>query len=296
MPNSRFLHRHSIKRSSQGEIIFDEHSYLNQDSYVLALKELLHCFAYGDCYWGAGYTSLRRSSPYFSFELFTEGDAVIVCENHKYQVKAGDLLMKKFRHQFKYSTGPSNFARKHNLLLSYTPLQSMICDLLFPDDLNIVQLPAPEKLLAIMQKIRREVTASNYNHEELQALIFRFLLEIQQQINYTTYPELLARAIRFITMSFSREINREKLAAHCGVSISTLTRLFRKHLECSPGQYLIRYRLEQACHLLMIHDTSIKNIAAECGFSSPMFFSREFKQHYGVSPTTYRKQQRKMII
>ncbi len=287
MANAHFRHRHIIARNSQGEVNFDEHFYLNQDSYASALKDLLHCFAYGDSYWGHGYTSQRGSSRYFSFELFTEGDAVIVRENHKLQVNAGDLLVKKFRHRFRFSTGPSKCTRKHCLLLSYTPLQSMICDQLFPDDLNIVHLPAPEKLAEILHNIRREVTADNYNPGELQVQIFRFLLEVQRQINYKEYPELLARAIQFITMSLSDNLNREKLAAYCGVSISTLTRMFRKHLGCSPGQYLIKYRLEQACHLLMIHDISI---AAECGFSSPTFFAREFKQYYGISPTGYRKQ------
>ena len=34
---------------------------------------------------------------------------------------------------------------------------------------------------------------------------------------------------------------------------------------------------------------SIKDIALDCGYSDPLFFSRMFKKYYGMSPQEYRK-------
>ena len=46
---------------------------------------------------------------------------------------------------------------------------------------------------------------------------------------------------------------------------------------------------EKAQQMLCI--SNIKQIAYEAGFSSPMFFSREFRQHYGMTPSAFRHKQ-----
>ena len=50
--------------------------------------------------------------------------------------------------------------------------------------------------------------------------------------------------------------------------------------------------IEKAAGMLESTDEPIKNIADECGFSTPVFFAREFKQHFNSSPSFYRKQNR----
>jgi AraC family transcriptional regulator of arabinose operon len=51
---------------------------------------------------------------------------------------------------------------------------------------------------------------------------------------------------------------------------------------------VIRLRLNQAARLLEHTVDDIGAIAREVGFSSPYYFSRQFRRHFGMSPRQYR--------
>lgn len=56
-----------------------------------------------------------------------------------------------------------------------------------------------------------------------------------------------------------------------------------------PGEYIRRIKMERAA--LMLHDetVTISEVAYQLGFSDPLYFGRCFKQHYGMTPSQYRK-------
>ena len=55
--------------------------------------------------------------------------------------------------------------------------------------------------------------------------------------------------------------------------------------------YTQQLRLIYAAHLLVEQpEKSIVEIAAECGFSTHTYFSGRFRQHFGISPTNYRRE------
>lgn len=55
--------------------------------------------------------------------------------------------------------------------------------------------------------------------------------------------------------------------------------------------YLKIYRLELAYKKIKNSDTTISNIATECGFPNANYFTRCFKKHFGFPPTKYIKNQ-----
>jgi AraC-like DNA-binding protein len=59
-------------------------------------------------------------------------------------------------------------------------------------------------------------------------------------------------------------------------------------LGTTPIKYLQRYRLNQACHLLLDSDKTITEIALKVGFTDAGYFSRLFHREMGVSPDKYR--------
>jgi len=66
---------------------------------------------------------------------------------------------------------------------------------------------------------------------------------------------------------------------------------FRKQYGMTPVQYLRNTRLKHAVSLFYICDTSlsITEIAYLSGFSDPLYFSKCFRQFYGISPQEYRQ-------
>jgi AraC family transcriptional regulator, positive regulator of tynA and feaB len=58
------------------------------------------------------------------------------------------------------------------------------------------------------------------------------------------------------------------------------------------GCYILRRRLEECARLLTtaLHSgRTVGAIAMDCGFNSVNNFAKVFREHYGVTPTEYRK-------
>ena len=51
--------------------------------------------------------------------------------------------------------------------------------------------------------------------------------------------------------------------------------------------YLTNYRVEQAALRLSAGNTSITDVALDCGFNDPAYFIRVFKRLKGITPKQY---------
>lgn len=79
------------------------------------------------------------------------------------------------------------------------------------------------------------------------------------------------------------------------LSYEYLRKLFKKETGVSPLKYLSGKRMLLAAEIIsggltnQYSDYTVSQIAEECGFSDPMYFSRMFKKTFGVPPTEYGK-------
>ncbi len=78
------------------------------------------------------------------------------------------------------------------------------------------------------------------------------------------------------------------MAARAMVSERHLTRLFRRELGITPGQYVNRVRVEAARTLLESSDVGVEVVARRCGWGSDETMRRVFLQVLGTTPTEYR--------
>lgn len=104
--------------------------------------------------------------------------------------------------------------------------------------------------------------------------------------------ERLSPALTLIRDQYRLHLTVEQLARDCGMSVSAFYRVFAQVTGKSPMQYLNEYRLKQAAKLLTQPGFTLAAIAQTCGFCDEFHLSRNFKRHYGLSPSQYRKQLR----
>lgn len=97
----------------------------------------------------------------------------------------------------------------------------------------------------------------------------------------------LDQAIRWLFLQYPQSISIDELAKSLGYHRTHLSRLFKQRTGLSPGQYLLRIRMEKAKTLLG-RPLSITEVAASVGYSDPLYFSRQFHKWTGESPTDYR--------
>lgn len=65
--------------------------------------------------------------------------------------------------------------------------------------------------------------------------------------------------------------------------------LFKKYSGKTLIDYLTDLRMDYAAKLLIQTDLSIITIAGETGYDNQSFFTKKFKERYGVTPKTFRK-------
>jgi AraC family transcriptional regulator of arabinose operon len=99
----------------------------------------------------------------------------------------------------------------------------------------------------------------------------------------------LRSATEFMEKNLSCPIRITDVAKYVGIDRTHLSRLFKQNLNTSPEQVLIRMRMKAAAVLLVRPDVRVKEVACSVGYHDPLYFSRMFRQVYGLSPENHRR-------
>ena len=164
-----------------------------------------------------------------------------------------------------------------------------VLDDLFPAGLPKGQAPNPARLKRCFEDIRKVLRKpGETDNILLGAMGFRLLCEAAEQFTPNS-PDSLNLALQFIDNRFcGPELTRTAVAEAAGISMVSLGNLFRTHLHTTVNHYITALRLDKAKHLLEKGELPISEIAAQCGFSSPGYFARVFKEKNGILPGKYR--------
>jgi AraC-like DNA-binding protein/mannose-6-phosphate isomerase-like protein (cupin superfamily) len=102
----------------------------------------------------------------------------------------------------------------------------------------------------------------------------------------------IKQMLGFIHAHFSDPLTVAQIASASAVSESECYRCFRKVLDVSPIDYLLQYRIRAAAGMLAGTDMSVSDVCFACGFHSPSYFAKVFRQALLYSPRSYRLMQR----
>jgi DNA-binding response OmpR family regulator len=101
--------------------------------------------------------------------------------------------------------------------------------------------------------------------------------------------KLLSMAVSYIDTNIkSPKLSVADLSAHLGRS---RVALYNRILEITgkpPVDFIRSYKLEKAAELLIKSDIAVSQIAMETGFATAHYFSKSFKDKFGVLPSEYR--------
>lgn len=107
-----------------------------------------------------------------------------------------------------------------------------------------------------------------------------------------TVPSALERPLVRMRQHYADALRLADLSALAGMSVSHFIRTFKRSMGTSPIDWLRRERINQAKRRLIDTEEPVKEIARQCGYRDPYFFSKDFKKLTGLPPTNYRAQER----
>ena len=96
------------------------------------------------------------------------------------------------------------------------------------------------------------------------------------------------RAKEYIDAHLSEDLDIRDIFAYAATSRTDLYNIFRHEYSAGIAHYIKEKRMKKAKELLKTTDLSVAEISGQVGFSNYNYFSRIFKQHFGVSPHRYR--------
>jgi AraC family transcriptional regulator len=103
-------------------------------------------------------------------------------------------------------------------------------------------------------------------------------------------PWQMLRVRAFIDSNLHRPIYIRHLSALAQRSPAHFCRKFKLAVGEPPHAYLVRRRLERACHLMVTSASSLSEIALSAGFSDQAHLCRLFRQAFGQSPAIWRRE------
>ena len=108
------------------------------------------------------------------------------------------------------------------------------------------------------------------------------------QSTLTKEENQIKKIIEYVNNNYtSPDISIKKIADYFYFSQAYLTRIFKKSTGISPMKHIIMLRMRRAVELLKKETFSISQIAYCIGYKNQFYFSKEFKNYFGVSPSKY---------
>jgi AraC family transcriptional regulator len=100
----------------------------------------------------------------------------------------------------------------------------------------------------------------------------------------------ITRVRAYIDSNLHRTIHIRDLSAVAQRSPAHFSRKFKLAVGDSPHAYVVKRRLERASHLMMTSAEPLSEIALSVGFSDQAHLCRLFRQAFGQSPASWRRE------
>lgn len=100
----------------------------------------------------------------------------------------------------------------------------------------------------------------------------------------------IVRVRAYIDSNLHRTIHIRDLSALARRSPAHFSRKFKQAVGEPPHAYVMRRRLERACHLMVTSTAPLSEIALSVGFSDQTHLCKLFRQAFGESPASWRRE------
>jgi AraC-like DNA-binding protein len=237
----------------------------------------------------SGSSTLRasiRNRPSHTIILKESGESIYVLRGKRFRLCAGTVLF--------IPEGESYSFKKISEGDSIYRLINFHAEIVSPEP-KLFSLPQGENLSPLFKQMERlwkldEKLSGKY---EMLSLFYKLVSTLTgfDETKYTTseQKESISSSIDYLEKHlFDSDLRISSLHDLCGMSAPTFRRIFSSRFGAAPRKYVIRQRLLQAKAILESGEyKTVSEVARAVGYDDPLYFSRHFKEFYGVSPSNF---------
>ena len=237
-----------------------------------------------------------RDDYHKTFEVYylLKGTCWYFIGNKSYRLTAGDiaLIPPGVIHGTSYET-PTSSRVLFNCPESYLP--ASVRDLILQTPYFPYSQATRDQVEDIFQVIQKEYREqNNYWQDIVRSKVAELFVLIARNgraaLSQKQESPIVEKAAGYIKQHYMDPVNLQAVAEYCYVSREHLSRIFKKETGFGFSEYLNLFRMQKA-HNLLEDDPhcQVAQVATQCGFNDSNYFSKQYKKHFGISPTKTRK-------
>lgn len=157
-----------------------------------------------------------------------------------------------------------------------------------PEKINILSYQSSVNLIHHMINTFKEgkIFASEICNALLEAFIYETIKN--SKIGLANSDNIKIKILVYANENFCKPITYKSVSEILPYHKNSINRIFKELTGLSLREYVISLRVNKAVELLMYSNKTISEISELCGYNSPIFFSRQFKDKTGKKPSEYR--------
>jgi len=241
--------------------------------------------------WGRG-----RVLQEYQLILITRGQGEFESSSGKrWAIKPGSLMLLFKNEWHRYRPDSTTGWQEYWLGFDGQQADEIFQHSLFKISEPVLYLGDNEIVTSLMLKVFALLEAHVPGNEKIVASYVPVILATletflrQKPANHERIETIVKKCQVHMLENFDQPLDMKAYANEMQVSYTYLRRIFKQITGTSPQQYLLKLRLQKARDLLVMTSKPVKEIALDCGFNSPYYFSRYFKEDRGMAPREYRE-------
>jgi AraC-like DNA-binding protein len=167
------------------------------------------------------------------------------------------------------------------------------------DGFNVIRALIAQLMLTLKEKeTAYDIKVQSLVLDLIYQLISKYKVknQLDSRVNSKKNMDRLTRITNYIQTNYMHPLTLNELAERELLTVPYLSRYFQQQMGQTFIKYLNGIRLEHAVRYLLETESSIIEIAMECGFSNSNTFHKVFKETFQTTPYQYRKKQLGMSI
>ncbi len=249
-------------------------------------------------------SSRLNDDAWCSIFIFLSGNFSFLINGHMYTPSYGDAVIIRAHEKYTSIFPEPSYVDYHQIYFPITFFEKTQENNLFMDlfyNKNKQTLISPNKALSseILEHLRSLNRLSESNDSYCDIIMYSHIIQLSAAIRTAAIsqppslsdskmPQKLNDAILHIHNNFLTLEGVNEVARTCNVTNTYLSRVFKKHLSCTPNEYITNLRISYAKYLLS-EGVSITDTCYKSGFNNYTYFISKFKQTTGFTPSEFKK-------
>jgi len=235
---------------------------------------------------------------YYLLHHVISGRGLFSIEQQSYTLEAGDSFLISPEQLISYVSDEVDPWHYRWVAFDGTAAARILQEVGFTTHQPIVRMTDSSPILSAMQQIQQafqsrkpssHLLATGYLYHILAA--YRDILSHNEELVTPDQhsQHAVRQMIRYLSTQYAQPISIEDMAESLGYNRAYLSRIFKQATQMSPVTFLLKLRIDKGRLLLRERtELTIEQISASVGIQDALYFSRQFRRFYAMSPTEYR--------